>query len=141
MQQSWYGKGCIPDGSSGITSGEESNVSQLLRRRTEQAREAQKVVAGARWEERGDRTLAAQLAAYRHQLASRASGTETLTCPRCRLSVVPRWAALAPRHCPRCLARYRVAVELQRTPAGSATDGAPTEPQLGAAERVLGTRP
>lgn len=44
----------------------------------------------------------------------------TLTCPRCDLSVVARQPSLAPRHCPRCLARRRIAVRLESTASVSA---------------------
>ena len=40
-----------------------------------------------------------------------------LNCPRCRLSIPePRFAALAPDHCPRCIARRRVATPMFRSP-------------------------
>jgi hypothetical protein len=34
-------------------------------------------------------------------------------CPRCRLVLSPRLPVLTPRHCPRCLVRRRLAVELE----------------------------
>jgi hypothetical protein len=37
-------------------------------------------------------------------------------CPRCGLSVRVRADALAPRHCPRCIARERAAVPMYGTP-------------------------
>jgi hypothetical protein len=33
-------------------------------------------------------------------------------CPRCGLTIKPRLASLAVEHCPRCVARSRVAVRL-----------------------------
>jgi hypothetical protein len=41
-----------------------------------------------------------------------ARGESHLNCPRCGLTIVPRVPSLAIRHCPRCLARDRTAVEL-----------------------------
>jgi hypothetical protein len=35
-----------------------------------------------------------------------------LTCPRCRLSIEPKSPWLTIRHCPRCLGRNRILVEL-----------------------------
>lgn len=37
-----------------------------------------------------------------------------LSCPRCNLVIYPRVATIAPHHCPRCLARRKVGVLLQR---------------------------
>jgi hypothetical protein len=38
-------------------------------------------------------------------------------CPRCRLSIrLPRAASIAPRHCPRCIARHGVATPLFPSP-------------------------
>jgi hypothetical protein len=37
-------------------------------------------------------------------------------CPRCGLRVVQRFRRYAIRHCPRCVARYRAAVELLPRP-------------------------
>jgi hypothetical protein len=37
-----------------------------------------------------------------------------VTCPSCGLTLAPRMPILLPRHCPRCLARKRTAVELQQ---------------------------
>lgn len=37
-----------------------------------------------------------------------------LSCPRCNLVIYPRVATIAPLHCPRCLARRRVGIMLQR---------------------------
>ncbi len=45
----------------------------------------------------------------------------TLTCPRCDLTLEARLKLLAPRHCPRCLARRRIAVPLESSAAVSAT--------------------
>jgi predicted amino acid dehydrogenase len=42
------------------------------------------------------------------------SDSSAARCPRCGLVLSVRAAWLAPRHCPRCLAR-RVAVELERS--------------------------
>ena len=50
-----------------------------------------------------------------------ASGV-TLICPRCDLTLVARLPLLAPRHCPRCLARRRVAVKLDASGCVSATE-------------------
>jgi hypothetical protein len=46
-------------------------------------------------------------------------------CPRCGLSIRLRTAHLAPRNCPRCIARYRVAVPMYDTsqPARVAANG------------------
>jgi hypothetical protein len=46
--------------------------------------------------------------------ASRATGSGTvhLNCPRCGLSIQLRSQWLAIRHCPRCVARSRTAVEM-----------------------------
>jgi uncharacterized paraquat-inducible protein A len=46
-------------------------------------------------------------------LPSRLNEREAARCPRCGLVLSARAAWLAPRNCPRCLAR-RVAVELER---------------------------
>lgn len=62
---------------------------------------------------RPDSAIDVHVAAYRRQLGERPFSAGALSCPRCRLRVLPRWPVLAPRYCPRCLARYRVAVELQ----------------------------
>ena len=70
-------------------------------------------IATNAWTHRSDRLIDAQLAAYRRQLAVRSNAAGGLLCPRCRLRLTPRLPALAPRHCPRCLARHRVAVELR----------------------------
>lgn len=35
-----------------------------------------------------------------------------LRCPRCGLSIRPRWDWLVIEHCPRCLARARTPVQL-----------------------------
>jgi hypothetical protein len=67
------------------------------------------------WVRRTDRVISAQLAAYRRELAGATRGDRAVPvgCPRCGLVLAPRLPALAPRHCPRCLARRRVAVELE----------------------------
>jgi hypothetical protein len=48
-------------------------------------------------------------------------------CPRCKLLIAPRMPTLSPRHCPRCLARRRIVVELEllpsQCPAQSAAPG------------------
>jgi hypothetical protein len=41
-----------------------------------------------------------------------AHGECYLNCPRCGLTITPRFPWLAMRHCPRCLARNRTIVEL-----------------------------
>jgi hypothetical protein len=38
---------------------------------------------------------------------------ESLRCPACRLVLTPRALTLTPHHCPRCLARWGLAVELE----------------------------
>lgn len=48
-----------------------------------------------------------------------------LSCPRCRLMITPRVGWLTPEHCPRCIARARVAVVLCTSPDASARYGAP----------------
>jgi hypothetical protein len=67
------------------------------------------------WVARSDRVISAQLAGYRRELAgtARGGGGVAFRCPRCGLVVAPRLALLRPRHCPRCVARRRVAVELE----------------------------
>jgi hypothetical protein len=35
-----------------------------------------------------------------------------LNCPRCHLAIRVRHAALSVRHCPRCIARSRIAVDM-----------------------------
>lgn len=44
---------------------------------------------------------------------------ESVSCPRCKLVIMTRMPGLAPRHCPRCLARRRLAVELEAVPTTS----------------------
>lgn len=41
-----------------------------------------------------------------------ADGTVVLTCPRCALTLEPRPRWLTVRHCPRCVARHHVTVDL-----------------------------
>lgn len=58
-----------------------------------------------------------------------------LSCPRCRLTITPRVVWLTPQHCPRCIARARVAVALRTSPDAGARYGAdelsvPTRGQL-----------
>jgi len=43
-----------------------------------------------------------------------------LRCPRCRLLIRARVAALAPERCPRCLARQHVVVALELQTPGEA---------------------
>ena len=63
-------------------------------------------------------------------------------CPRCRLSIrLPRAASIAPRHCPRCIARHGVATpllpsplslrELEGAQSGEPDDGEPSTPRAG----------
>lgn len=35
-----------------------------------------------------------------------------LNCPRCHLAIRVRHAALSVRHCPRCVARSRIAIDM-----------------------------
>ena len=35
-----------------------------------------------------------------------------LNCPRCHLAIRVRRPSLGPRHCPRCIARSRIAIDL-----------------------------
>jgi hypothetical protein len=86
-----------------------AGMRRLLPRRAEPVGER----AANPWAQRSDRLIDAQLAAYRRQLAVRSTAVGAFVCPRCRLRLTPRLPTLAPRHCPRCLARHRVAVELQ----------------------------
>jgi hypothetical protein len=44
-------------------------------------------------------------------------------CPRCKLLIAPRVPTLSPRHCPRCLARGRIAVELEILPSRCSGEG------------------
>jgi hypothetical protein len=64
-----------------------------------------------------------------------ARGMLFLNCPRCGLTITPRAAWLSVRHCPRCLARSRTAVELfsSRLPAKAlyASGAAPRPDGLG----------
>lgn len=39
-----------------------------------------------------------------------------LTCPSCRMTIAPRAHWLAPKHCPRCIAKKNTAIELLPTP-------------------------
>jgi hypothetical protein len=39
-----------------------------------------------------------------------------LHCPRCRLTITPKADWMAMRHCPRCIARAHIAVELFSSP-------------------------
>jgi hypothetical protein len=39
-----------------------------------------------------------------------------LNCSRCGLTLQPRYASVTPRHCPRCLARYRSLQPLRASP-------------------------
>ena len=48
--------------------------------------------------------------------ASRSYHSPLLSCPRCGLSITPKVDWLAIEHCPRCLARARVAVTLSSSP-------------------------
>jgi len=69
------------------------------------------------WLERTDRMISAQLATYRHQLGGgtrQLHGSGAVKCPRCGLVLASRLPSLEPRHCPRCLARRRIAVSLER---------------------------
>ncbi len=49
---------------------------------------------------------------------------QALRCPACRLVIRPRVLALTPRHCPRCLARRRVAVKFETLLTPEMSDGA-----------------
>lgn len=44
-----------------------------------------------------------------------------LRCPECGYSVTPRFAVVAPEHCPRCIVRRRTAVSLERSAPASRT--------------------
>ncbi len=68
------------------------------------------------WARRTEATISSQLANYRRELLSRpgARPPAALECPRCGLVLTPRLPALEPRHCPRCLARSRTVVKLER---------------------------
>jgi hypothetical protein len=39
-------------------------------------------------------------------------GTPFLSCPRCGLSIRPKVSRLPVEHCPRCMARARIAVKM-----------------------------
>jgi hypothetical protein len=52
-------------------------------------------------------------------------GGPAMRCPRCKLLIAPRMPTLSPRHCPRCLARRRVLVELEMLPSQCSDDGPP----------------
>jgi uncharacterized paraquat-inducible protein A len=66
--------------------------------------------------------ISGQLANYKRELLSApgARPSVAVECPRCGLVLTPRLPALEPRHCPRCMARSRAVVKLER-----ATGGAP----------------
>ena len=51
-----------------------------------------------------------------HDPGASPRATSFLICPRCGRSIRPRSRWLAIEHCPRCLARARVAVSLFRSP-------------------------
>lgn len=65
-----------------------------------------------------------------------------LTCPRCRLTITPRVAWLGSKHCPRCIARDRVAVAMFSSTLGAdelyADRGPPGEGGDGEAGRHRG---
>jgi len=66
--------------------------------------------------------------------APRSVGSFHLNCPRCGLTITPRAAWLTVEHCPRCMARSRVAVGLFASPLPTgklyAADAAPcSDPQ------------
>jgi hypothetical protein len=45
-----------------------------------------------------------------------------LVCPRCWLSILPRVDWLAVEHCPRCMARLRIAVRMATVPEAEHSD-------------------
>jgi hypothetical protein len=71
------------------------------------------------------------LSSLERRRASVAEGRVHFNCPRCGLTIVPRAGWLRIEHCPRCLARRRVAVAMfaSTLPATElyATGAAPTE--------------
>ena len=54
-------------------------------------------------------------AVWQHTRGER-GGAAAVRCSACGLVVASRTAALAPRYCPRCLARRHLAVDMQRLP-------------------------
>jgi hypothetical protein len=58
------------------------------------------------------------------------SARQSLRCPNCRLVITSLVLALSPRHCPRCLARRRVAVGLEAVSAQAAPDGTNRGPAM-----------
>jgi uncharacterized C2H2 Zn-finger protein len=67
--------------------------------------------------DRSERTIVNQVGAYRLQRASTSTvrtGGVLLACPRCHLQIHQQQSWLAPRQCPRCLARYKIGIALQQ---------------------------
>jgi hypothetical protein len=68
------------------------------------------------------------------------SDRERVHCPTCGLTLTPRSPILLPRHCPRCVVRRRILVELELRPIEdqplargilAASAGPPIAPQVG----------
>jgi hypothetical protein len=72
------------------------------------------------WVRRADRMISAQVAAYRRELLGDMRGKigAAVGCPRCGLMLALGRPSLEPRHCPRCLARRKAAVALERLSGG-----------------------
>jgi hypothetical protein len=51
-----------------------------------------------------------------HDPAASARAASFLNCPRCGLSIRPKPGWLTIEHCPRCIARARIAIELFSSP-------------------------
>lgn len=54
-------------------------------------------------------------AVWQHKRSERGAGA-VVRCGACGLMIASRTAALAPRYCPRCLARRHLAVGMQQFP-------------------------
>jgi hypothetical protein len=58
------------------------------------------------------------------------SARQALRCPECRLVITSLVLALSPRHCPRCLARRRVAVGLEALSTQATPDAKKRRPAM-----------
>jgi hypothetical protein len=82
----------------------------------------------------GDDAITTEVASVGRQWEPSASMTRcrgpAVRCPRCKLVVASRMPTLAPRHCPRCLARSRIPVELEMLPSQCSGESPPGAPGL-----------
>ena len=87
------------------------------------------VVLGSMGRSVGDDAITTDRAGIRGPAALSVSMTKcrgpAVRCPRCGLIIAPRMPTLSPRHCPRCLGRHRVVVELEMLPSQSSGDDSP----------------